>query len=1197
MAAGGSTNIAASGLMDLSTATAKFSNRTINNFGTNTVSGAGNFNISSGSSFNNQVGGIFAIGSDGNILGNGSFNNMGTLRKTGATGITSFNGPRFNNNSGTIDMLTGTLNLISGGASTGGIFMVAAGAGVNFNGGTHVFTGGYSGSGAGLVQLSSGTIQINASSATFNFAGGGFRVSGGTLTGPGTLTNIGAFNLSSGVLTGSGILTNIGTFDWTNGDISGQRIINNTGAFSISGSSLKDFFGGATINNTGTVTWTGTGQVRGGGSGPGSVFNNLAGATFNIRDNSSWIGNAFGGTPTTFINSGTVVKSDSSGTATLQLSFNNTGGVVNVQSGTLTISLTSNHRGGTFNVAAGAILNLSGTHVFSGAHSGLIEGLIQVGTLQIDALGATFNFAGKGFTWTSGNIIGPGALTNTGLFSISGSSLKDFFGGATINNASTITWTGRGQIRGGGSGLGSVFNNLAGATFNIRDNTFWNGNAFGGTSTIFNNSGTVVKSDSSGTATLQLSFNNTGGAVNVQFGTLTISLPSNYPGGTFNVAAGANLNLSGTHIFSGLHSGLIEGLIQIGTLQVDTVGATFNFSGKGFTWTGGNIIGPGTLTNTGLFSISGSSLKDFFGGATINNASMVTWTGTGQVRGGGSGPGSVFNNLAGATFNIRDNSSWIGNAFGGTPTTFNNSGTIIKSDSSGTATLQVRFNNTGGTINVQSGTLALPLGGNSTGGTFTTANGANLNFSGGTHSFSGAYSGSGAGFIQLIGGTIQINTGATFNITGSGFRLNGGTITGPGTLTNSGTFDLASGSISGQGIINNSGIFNITGSSFKDIHGGAAINNSGMVTWSGAGQIRGGTGSVFNNLASGSFDIQVDATFSGNALGGTPTALNNTGTVMKSAGIGTSTLTVTCNNTGGAIKVQSGTLTFSLGGASTGGTLTVASGTNLNLTGTHIFSGSYSGSVDGSVNLGTLQIAASGTTFNFTGGGFKWANGNIIGPGALTNIGLFSISGSSFKDFSSGAIINNSGTVIWNGAGTIRGGTGSVFNNLINGSFDIQVDAIFSGNALGGTPTAINNAGVFRKRAGAGTTTLSVTPFNNSGTVAIDTGIVSFSNGFTQQTSSSNIGITISGTNAGSGFGQHQTTGGITTLAGDLNVSLNNFTPAVGNNFQVMTFANRNNTQFANINLPALPGGLRWGNPIYTNTSLTLPVVSGGAEQ
>ncbi len=180
----------------------------------------------------------------------------------------------------------------------------------------------------------------------------------------------------------------------------------------------------------------------------------------------------------------------------------------------------------------------------------------------------------------------------------------------------------------------------------------------------------------------------------------------------------------------------------------------------------------------------------------------------------------------------------------------------------------------------------------------------------------------------------------------------------------------------------------------------------------------------------------------------------------------------------------------------------------------------------------------------------------------------------------------------WAGTGTIQGGEGAVFNNLAGGTFDIQVNASFNGAILGGTRTAFNNAGTVIKSASTSTTTLDVT-FNNSDSVNIKTGILSFSNGYTQQTSSSNVGITISGINAGTDFGQHRTTAGITTLAGNLNVSLNNFTPAVGNSFQVMTFVNRNNMQFANINLPALPVGMIWGPPVYTNTSVTLSVQAG----
>jgi len=1174
MAAGGSTNVAASGLMDLSTATAKFSNRTINNFGTNTVSGAGNFNISSGSSFNNQVGGIFVIGSDGNIFGNGSFNNMGTLRKTGTTGITTFNGPRFNNNSGTVDMLTGTLNLFSGGTSTGGIFTVASGASLLFNVVTHVFSGAYSGSGTGLIQLT-GTIQINANGATFNFTGGGFQWSSGTISGPGALTNTGNFNM--------------------------------TGPFS-----NKILRGGATINNSGTVTWTSTGTIFG---GEGSVFNNQAGGTFDIRDNAFFDGDGIGGNRTVFINAGRIVKSAGTSTSTLEVTFNNNNGTIEAQIGTLALTAGGNNTGGTFTVADTANLNLSsgnfvytrgtlnvtsgalnlsgGTHKFSGNYSGSGVGSIQLsgGTLQIDTtVVATFNFTGGGFQWSSGTISGPGALTNTGNFNMTGPfSNKIFRSGATINNSGTVTWTGTGTIFGGER---TGFNNLASGTFDIRVDAFFDGDGIGGTRTVFINAGRIVKSAGTSTSTLEVTFNNNNGTIEAQIGTLALTAGGNNTGGTFTVADTANLNLSsgnfvytrgtlnvtsgalnlsgGTHKFSGNYSGSGVGSIQLsgGTLQIDTtVVATFNFTGGGFQWSSGTISGPGALTNTGNFNMTGPfSNKIFRSGATINNSGTVTWTGTGTIFGG---ERTGFNNLASGTFDIRVDAFFDGDGIGGTRTVFNNVGSVIKSAGASTATLEVTFNNANGNINVQTGILTLSAGGNKAGGTFTVATGANLNFSG-THVFSGSFSGAIDGIVDF--GTFQIDpAGVTLNFPGQGFTWNSGTILGSGILTNTGNFS-------------------ITGATTKNFRGGAAIDNSGTVSWTGTGNIQGGEGAVFNNLAGGTFDIQVNASFNGAVLGGIRTAFNNVGSVIKSAGTLTTTLDVTFNNTNGTIDVQTGGLTLSAGGNKTGGVFTVATGANLNFSGTpHVFSGSFTGAIDGIVDFVTFQIDPAGATLNFPGQGFTWNTGTITGTGILTNAGNLSITSSSSKNFRGGATINNSGTATWAGTGAIFGGESAVFNNLAGGTFDIQVNASFNGAVLGGTRTAFNNVGSVIKSIGTLTTTLDVT-FNNSGTTDIRTGILSFSNGYTQQTSSSNIGITINGI---ADFGQHRTTAGITTLAGDLNVSLNNFTPAVGNSFQVMTFVNRNNTQFANINLPVLPSGLIWGLPVYTTTSLTLPVQAG----
>jgi hypothetical protein len=537
-----------------------------------------------------------------------------------------------------------------------------------------------------------------------------------------------------------------------------------------------------------------------------------------------------------------------------------------------------------------------------------------------------------------------------------------------------------------------------------------------------------------------------------------------------------------------------------------------------------------------------------------------------------SGEGVVFNNTASGIFEIQKNAFFSGVGVGGIEGKFINAGTVMKRDSTGTATLGVNFSNTGGTVEVRSGTLSLSLGGKSTGGVFNVASGATLNL-GGTHVLSGAYSGLADGSFPFS--TLQINSsGATFNFGGRGFDWNTGTITGPGTLINTGNF-IISGSI-------------------KFLRGGATINNASAIAFS-TTDLRSGEGAVFNNLTGATFDIQGNAFFSGNTVGGAQANFNNAGTVIKSTGTSTATLQINFANAGGTITVQSGTLALSLGGKNTGGIFNVASGASLSFGGTHIFSGDFSGLADGSFPFNIIQIDSSGANFNFTSSAFNWSTGTITGPGILTNTGNFSITGTSIKFLRGGARFNNAGTVAFS-ATDLRAGEGAVFNNLSGGSFDIQGNAFFSGNLVGGTQATFNNAGTAIRSTGTGTATMQIT-FTSTGTVDIKTGILSFSLGYTQQTSSSNVGITISGINAGTGFGQHRTTGGITRLAGNLNVSLNNFTPAVGNSFQVMTFVNRNNTQFANINLPALPPGLVWAQPAYTTTSLTLSVVAGGAER
>ena len=87
-----------------------FRKRTIDNHGTTTWTGTGDFRSGDGAVFNNL--GLFDVQNDDiftdNLNGGAVFNNSGTFRKTVATGLTNMN--IFFNNTGVIDILTGTVS-------------------------------------------------------------------------------------------------------------------------------------------------------------------------------------------------------------------------------------------------------------------------------------------------------------------------------------------------------------------------------------------------------------------------------------------------------------------------------------------------------------------------------------------------------------------------------------------------------------------------------------------------------------------------------------------------------------------------------------------------------------------------------------------------------------------------------------------------------------------------------------------------------------------------------------------------------------------------------------------------------------------------------------------------------------------------------------------------------------------------------
>lgn len=286
------------------------------------------------------------------------------------------------------------------------------------------------------------------------------------------------------------------------------------------------------------------------------------------------------------------------------------------------------------------------------------------------------------------------------------------------------------------------------------------------------------------------------------------------------------------------------------------------------------------------------------------------------------------------------------------------------------------------------------------------------------------------GSLMLGGssGTQTFNHSAgTLTFTGAGvgsgnavYNFSGGALTGSGSLALAGSFNWTSGGSLGGGgstqILSVNGGLAISGATGRTFGGGTLVNN-GSGTWSG-GQITCSGTAVFRNAPSGTFDFQADGSAfifsSGTSL------MVNSGTLRKTAGIGTTTITLRCNNTG-SVQVNSGTLALTL--ADSSGSFSMSLGNTLSLSGAAALS--PSASIDGP---GNFTVAGGPLTNNGT---FHVDGTNTF---ALSTI---SFNGSCF--ITNGPLIVSGGTVSFNGSGLIAPGSLTLSSGSLLGNMPVTV--------------------------------------------------------------------------------------------------------------------------------------------------------------
>jgi len=162
--------------------------------------------------------------------------------------------------------------------------------------------------------------------------------------------------------------------------------------------------------------------------------------------------------------------------------------------------------------------------------------------------------------------------------------------------------------------------------------------------------------------------------------------------------------------------------------------------------------------------------------------------------------------------------------------------------------------------------------------------------------------------------------------------------------------------------------------------------------------------------------------------------------------------------------------------------------------------------VNSNAECNDLTFGAAGIAPTLTGtatltahGNCTWTAGTMSGSGQtiIDSGGSLTIANSSAVSLAN-RTLENGGTIFWTGTGNFYPSAGAVITNRAGALFDVRGPASFFGTA--GTPTRIDNAGIFRKSVSVATTAFGgaftyALPFNNYGTVDIQSGVVAFSGG------------------------------------------------------------------------------------------------------
>jgi autotransporter-associated beta strand protein len=1072
-----------------------------NNATAGSISATGNITDKGTLDFNNLVGGFQLI--SGNITGAGGVQVDGGTSPTG--NLVVLTGTANSYTGGTVINAGGTLQV--GTITTGGTI---AGASAITDNGTLVFgqtttpsftvSGLISGSGKLVVgQAPSAPVTLILTNAD--------TYSGGTTIAAGSTLQIGD-NANAGSITGN--VTDLGLLDFHNvgGTTTFTGAIQATGAVQVDNgadviltSAQNGWSGNTTINSGGTL------EIGNGGS-TGVI------GLHDITDNGSLVVNESGplGLTNNIGGSGAFTQ-QGSGTTTL-VGAATYSGLTTVNGGKLV--LTNGVLAGDATIASGANLTFQDGVPGTVSYGGAITGLGSFSQLGTD----TIVFTGSGNTYSGGTTIGSlstlqiGDATHTGSLATNGDVTDNGklsfvnFGGGTTTISGNITGSGKvdvnltsGTVALTGTNSYSGGTIIEGGTLQVASSANIGG-ATGGQVSFAN--GATLQFTGADTYAQAASLGTGGGTFDTNGNTVTWrGVISGGANGMTKTGAGT-LILTNTETYTG-DTTVSGGTLQVGngitngSLAGNTVdNATVDFDESGNLVYGSVISGSGVVEQISAGTLTLSGTNTYSGGTNVNAGTLSIGSDANLGNGGTVALAAATTLKTTATGTYAHDVTLTGdptfNVASGTTTTW--SGLI--SDGASAGTLEVSGGGTfaptnagnsysGGTVVHHGSTIVIDasgelgaatgsvtLGNATTHGTLDVA--ANMTLEP-TRTVS----------VDAGGGTIQTESGVTFEI-GQGIGGPGRlTVAGPGTFILAGTSTYSGGTtISGGNLQLGDGVS--AGAIDGDVvdNGSLTFDEAGNATFSG---IISGNGSVTQN----------------DGTGGTLT-LNNTSSYTGGTTITSGTLQLGDGISAGAIVgnvIDNSTLAFdeptdtvlTTNVAGTGGVNQLGAG-KIILTGANTYTGPTvinatttlqigNGGAGGSINPGSAVTDNGTLAFDESG---TLVIGNAVGgSGGINQLGTGTTALTGASTYTGTTLISGGTLSIGNGGATGSIDPGSAVTDNGTLAFNETGSLLFA-NAVSGTGGLA--------QVGTGTTTLTAN-LTNTGPTLISAGTLQIGNGGT----------------------------------------------------------------------------------------------------